>query len=615
MNCADAPLLHRPKSLAIAVAAALVALALPVVAANSPVLTGELWDPDGYMWLLRVERLRATGAWFDAHVPAIDAPYGETNHWTRPMDLLLLGGALALEPLLGSFREALFLWATLLCPLLMVAAVFVFSWGSRPILSDGQLVMGTALFGLSVTLNVQFAFGRADHHALFLLLTIAHAGVLVRLATGGGAHLAWIAGGLTGLTLWLGVEGLVTAAFCGGGLALLAARRGEVFRAHLERYLLATALAAGAALLIEVPPDRLTTPFGSRLSLYHPVLFACGWAAVRGLRAAVAYPPSPVGRLLHLAAAAAIGLAVMAAVFPAFFLGPLEDFDRPVVEPWLDQIREFQPLWPARLADVPDSLVHLWPAVFCLLYTALRWRRTTVEVERSVLLVLATGLLLYLPLALDAVRWAMYLGAIGLYLWPLAITAVTDAVAAAPLFRRGTSLGRAAVLAGVVLVVTLGPFAVLLATPRASAADADATAGAACDWPGAFEALGQLARSGDIPSETIVLTYSALGPELAWRSGLRAVGAPYGNARALRDTATSLGATDDAAARAVLRRRGIGLVLVCAAHAETDHLAAGSPDAMIRRLVENRPPRWLMPTRLQDVPAPVLAYEVRLDML
>jgi len=59
----------------------------------SPVFEGGLIGTDGYMRLVRVELLQETGAWFDGRIPRSNAPYGDTLHWTRPLDVLLLGAA------------------------------------------------------------------------------------------------------------------------------------------------------------------------------------------------------------------------------------------------------------------------------------------------------------------------------------------------------------------------------------------------------------------------------------------------------------------------------------------------------------------------------------------
>ena len=70
----------------------------------SPVLDGNLVDPDSFMRLVRVTQLHETGAWYDTSVPRINAPYGDVLHWTRPFDVLLLVGAWALTPFLGFNR-------------------------------------------------------------------------------------------------------------------------------------------------------------------------------------------------------------------------------------------------------------------------------------------------------------------------------------------------------------------------------------------------------------------------------------------------------------------------------------------------------------------------------
>lgn len=54
---------------------------------------GELADSDCYMRLLRVEALHDGGPWYDPVVRRENAPYGQTSHWTRPFDVVLLLGA------------------------------------------------------------------------------------------------------------------------------------------------------------------------------------------------------------------------------------------------------------------------------------------------------------------------------------------------------------------------------------------------------------------------------------------------------------------------------------------------------------------------------------------
>ena len=64
-----------------------------------PVLDGGLADSDAYMRLVRVLQLHDSGAWFDPREPRINPPEGHIQHWTRPLDALLLAGAWLLQPL------------------------------------------------------------------------------------------------------------------------------------------------------------------------------------------------------------------------------------------------------------------------------------------------------------------------------------------------------------------------------------------------------------------------------------------------------------------------------------------------------------------------------------
>ena len=58
-----------------------------------PVLDGSLANSDAYMRLTRVLHLHDGGAWFDPREPRVNPPAGHVQHWTRPLDALLLAGA------------------------------------------------------------------------------------------------------------------------------------------------------------------------------------------------------------------------------------------------------------------------------------------------------------------------------------------------------------------------------------------------------------------------------------------------------------------------------------------------------------------------------------------
>jgi len=151
------------------------------LSSHADVLAGELWDSDAYMRLVRLEALLDGGEWWQQAVARSNAPLGETLHWARPLDLLLLLGALPLAPWLG-LKPALFAWGATLSPLLGIACLSLTAWQARRWLPGAAQPPLLILFGLQPALAATFSVGRPDHHALLLLALAAGLAVLQGLA-------------------------------------------------------------------------------------------------------------------------------------------------------------------------------------------------------------------------------------------------------------------------------------------------------------------------------------------------------------------------------------------------------------------------------------------------
>src|SRR5919106_1400252 len=85
----DEPLIPLPHFIAFFVLWALLQLTT-VIAVFPEALQGAQIDPDGYMRLVRVNVLLDHGNWFDHSIPRSNWPFGETLHWTRPLDVLII---------------------------------------------------------------------------------------------------------------------------------------------------------------------------------------------------------------------------------------------------------------------------------------------------------------------------------------------------------------------------------------------------------------------------------------------------------------------------------------------------------------------------------------------
>ena len=184
-------------------------LVLLYVAGSTPIRTYELGDSDCYMRLVRVSELYRYGGWYDAVISRSNAPYGESLHWTRPFDVLLLAGAVPLSLFTG-FETALFWWGVVISPVLLIAAFVALQWSTRPVLKDDGPFLVCFVFVLQSMLLTYFQPGRPDHHSLILLLFILSAGFALRMILGPfKAVLFYMTGAVGALAVWVSVESMV----------------------------------------------------------------------------------------------------------------------------------------------------------------------------------------------------------------------------------------------------------------------------------------------------------------------------------------------------------------------------------------------------------------------
>ena len=183
-----------------------------------PVLDGILVDPDGYMRLNRVLALHDGGSWFDSRYWRINPPEGHVQHWTRPLDALLLAGGLLLEPVLG-FRQGLHLWGVLFSPVCLALSVLALAWAVEPVLDRDARLFACLAYLMQPTIMAYSSVGRPDHHALLLLLFVILLGLTFRLLIDPlDRRSARLAGATAALSLWISLESLT---FVGCSMATL----------------------------------------------------------------------------------------------------------------------------------------------------------------------------------------------------------------------------------------------------------------------------------------------------------------------------------------------------------------------------------------------------------
>src|SRR5690606_23399266 len=222
-----------------------------------PVLDGSLVDTDAYMRLARVLHLHESGAWFDPREPRINPPEGHIQHWTRPLDALLLAGAWLLQPVFG-FARALHLWGVLISPALLGLAVVAIAWAAAPALDrDGRLLACLVLLTQPSVLAYT-SLGRPDHHSLLLLLALILIGLTARLATAPqDRRAACLAGTVAALGIWISPEALTFVAVSLATLGLFWLLGTPGLARAQRNYLIGATVVLALGLVIERGPHDL----------------------------------------------------------------------------------------------------------------------------------------------------------------------------------------------------------------------------------------------------------------------------------------------------------------------------------------------------------------------
>lgn len=564
--------------------------------AGTSVLDGELRGTDSYMRLLRVTQLYETGDWFDHSIPRSNAPYGESLHWTRPADLVYLAGALALEPLFG-FDRALFIWGVSVAPLLHIALVMALIWAVAPVFDPERRFLLVLALIAQIAVWPHAVIGRTDHHMLiFLAFIAAFGGAWRMLLDPSRRSVALAAGAAAGFGIWLSVEFLLTLAVLLAALTLAWVRSGGALARAYLWYAVGLAAVVALALPVErVPADWWAEEF-DRISVVHLLIGALAagfWAAMTWLDRAGA--ARTAGRRLGLAVlGAAVAGGIMLLVFPKFFAGPEVDFD-PALKPiFLEIVRETQPLLPTSLTTAGWLLIYLGSALFVVPMVLWRlWRHRDDPVWRF-WLVIALGLLAYIPVAMDMRRFTAF---------PATLMAIVMADVLALLLARLQplpSMRRMLALAVAVPVVVFGPAAagaVLWSAGEARLAD-QAKGSRSC-YIGPL--IGELTRPDGLGALPLTVLASVnFGPRLLYDTPHRVITTPYPrNPEGQLDAFRIYKASDLEDARRLVETRRIDLIVTCVKRPMYGGLS-GAEDSLDSRLRRGELPDWLAPVAVGE---------------
>lgn len=595
-------------------AVAFALLVTAVLALQAPeTLRGQLIDPDSFTRLLRVGTLVDTGGWFDVLESRLNAPEGLASHWTRPLEVLLVLLALPLVPFMG-WHSGLYWAGFAVSPLLAWLTFSVFARAATPLAGKALRPMAmVALLAQPAFLNYALP-GRVDHHMLLLLIFVALLGSGVRLvAAPESRRPGHEVGLLLGLGLWISIEFALVAAVVASTLGVLWLCEGRPWAQTGARVFGVASAAVAGAVFIERGVGSIALEY-DRVSLVHVGLMgavALFFACTTRLKANARF-------LQRAAPLAFIGLplAVLTVwVFPGLLADPMRSGDPMVWLRYYDRIEELQPLRPSMLGwrTVVGYLgAALIAAPFVLSRAGVRDPRA-----RGWLLI-AVALVPYLLLGQGQLRFMPYVGVLAAFGIVGIMSAVYGRLEARPegLKRSGMrAITAAGLLSGPLLISGMLPGPVPN-TPPLVVVTSDSvpvnpqphSVNGVCSVPAIAHLLrGRSASAAEAP---VVLANPDIGPELAYRGGVRVTAAPYHRAEAGIRTALALTETP-AVARELVLVQGVDLVLLCPRL--DDGLLSGGRAAMglYDALLRGEDPAWLVSVPLPTELGGFRLYEVK----
>ncbi|MCZ6799278.1 MAG: hypothetical protein O7F12_02200 [Nitrospirae bacterium] len=559
---------------------------------TSPLMEDRLAGPDSYMRVNRVNQLHETGDWQNALFLRSNAPFGEVLHWTRPLDAyLMLGGSLG--SLLGSFETGLWVAGMLLGPLTHGLALCGILWIGKRLFPSAHLVLLGCLFLMQPGLTAFFMSGSVDHHSLLLMLCVWIIGLVwVQLPTRSPRVITIAAGLAVGLALWVSIESIVAIGVCLASLwgvwlwgdRDLPAKALVLFSVTLGVLIF--------ALLVERPWSELLDYEYDKVSIVYVFAIFLAWAFW-----VIAYwverkiLDSAMKRVGFCVIWGIIAVLCIGAVFPKMFYGPLVDMDLQVVQLFLSQVLQVQPL--IDLQDVKFGPMLFWlglsvPAIPFVVWLA--WKETKTH-RRIFWFLMILGIAVFVSLTFYQVRWAGYASIFLIFPYAEFLGRIARKV-------RNQVRGEwTNFVYGVSLFIgTIWAFLLGLSVIQVEGGEPVPLYRNECPLQMVTKFLEEDSKVGENP--LTIVTYLFSGPELLYRTNHRVVGTPYHRNRdGIVHGHIMLNSFNIKIVEELVRRRGVDLFVLCPGSKEEQRYynqKAQSP-TFYQKLLAGEFPLWVHP--------------------
>jgi hypothetical protein len=559
----------------------------------APCNRGELADSDCYMRLLRVEELHNGGIWYDPVAYRSNAPYGETTHWTRPLDVLLLLGAVPAS-LVTDFRSSLFWWGVVISPFLLCATTLILPWSLKPLLGIKGSFSAGFIFLCQITLLICFQPGRPDHQSLLIFLLMLSIGYVVHIIIEPlNIRFCYIAGLISTLAMWINVESMLPVGITIATLGFLWIWQDEDYCKKSLHYVLSLFIFTGVSLLLERAWQTLFIREYDRLSVVHLGMFGfvtIFWIVMFIVNRRTQFFHRRANRFLSVPVCIALFIFAILVFFPKFFKGPFADLDPRIARLWLKNVAEMQPLLTGSghlavsVQLIGSVLISLGLLIYLLFFSP---RSEQLKGWIYVFLMLTT----FTCLALIMYRWSYYAQAVVVV--PMAEVMNRTLAGCKKLKNKFLMISRNILIkmAFILGLLFLGITVDIIFSKNTESSKKVS-----------LISMCKFLNEADIwqKQKLRILTHIHFGEEVLYRTRHEvigtptATGAPHRSGGGILDTFDIMMAETDEQALQIIQKRQIRLILICPEYAES-RLYSGKDQtsSFYQRLLDDATPSWL----------------------
>lgn len=573
-------------------AALVLVISARALVTNSEQLFSGAGDTDDVMRLIQVREFLSHGGWFNQSIPQVGAPDTLVSHWSRLLDLPIAALIVLFGTVLSSENAELI--ARIIWPvaLLFALTMVVFRETER----RGGVFAGVAallfIFG-GLAATVQFAPGRIDHHNVQILCAVA--GILFLLRSFSEPGFGWVAGGLLGLGLAVGLEALplVVAVL---GIATVCAAFDISARDGVVRTVGSAAAVLALTFAMTTQPTQWLHAACDANALNLIALASFGAAAMVVVMAR--YPHgSPIHWLGGVMIGGALGVGAYLAIEPACAAGPFGQVDPAIGPIWLDHVFEVKTL--IHLAETSPSTVVSF-LVFVMLGVAACWINWRQQGDIKSLAALLTMITV-------AVYSCLYLKLMSYAMW-LAIVPVALLVARLPAFgelsERSVRLGAVVLCSQTMMLAVVSVFVGAFSDVESKAEEAWTVSTNDCQPRALYKELAGLPKG-------LVASEIDLGPFIALNSQHRVVAAPYHRIDKAILASYQILASDPGKSLELIRRLGVRYVVVC--QRDSRSIESMIDGSLMRRLQRGDTISFLEPVPRRDDKSPLRIWQVKLS--